>query len=176
MKARLIILSDLWGKEKSDWLEFYLKKLNSTFQIRFYNSCELAGIDKSDFREHKIHEQFVNGGIDKAVEQLIQKEKGKMNVLSFSVGGIIAWKAGLKGLDIGHLFAISSTRLRNETNKPKCNMHLYFGENDLYMPKDDWFEKMNLKVKIIEKGEHEMYADYNVVNIICCELIKEINE
>ena len=44
------------------------------------------------------------------------------------------------------------------------------------MHKDDWFKKKILKAKKIENSEHEMYKDKIVVNMICGELIKEINE
>jgi len=104
-------------------LEFYLKNLKPLFHIQYYDSCDLAGIDKSDDQESIIHQQFINRVIDRAVKQLLKNE----------------------------------------------------GDNYLYMPKDDWFEKMNLKAKIIKNGEHEMYTDKNVVNMTCSELIKEIN-
>jgi hypothetical protein len=33
MKPRLIILSDLWGKEKSDWVSNYVALLKDMFEI-----------------------------------------------------------------------------------------------------------------------------------------------
>jgi len=51
----------------------------------------------------------------------------------------------------------------------------YFGDNDWYMHKDDWFKKKILKANKIENSEHEMYKDKIVVNMIYGELIKEIN-
>lgn len=176
MKPRLVVLSDLWGKEKSNWLESYIKNLKSTFEIQYYDCCDLAGIDISDYQEDILHKQFVNGGIDRAVDQLLKIETYKINILSFSIGGTIAWKAGLKGLDINYLFTISSTRLRKETETPLGVIHLYFAENDLYKPSEEWFEKMHLKAKIFKNTNHEMYKDQNIANKICFEIIKELNE
>jgi hypothetical protein len=51
MKPRLIILSDLWGKEKSEWVKGYIEILESEFDIKFYDCCELGEVDKGDYSE-----------------------------------------------------------------------------------------------------------------------------
>jgi hypothetical protein len=47
MKPKLIMLSDLWGKEKSEWITDYVAVLESKFEIMFYDCCELGGVDKT---------------------------------------------------------------------------------------------------------------------------------
>ena len=139
MKPRLIILSDLWGTEKSNWINYYLNALSPEFDIKYYDCCEIGNVDTTSLKEGVIHSQFIDHGIDLAVEKLIQLEDGKVDILAFSIGGIIAWKAGLKGLNINNFYAISSTRLRYESEKPSYAIKLYFGEKDLFKPDTNWF-------------------------------------
>ena len=144
-RPRLILLSDLWGKGKSNWVTQYTTLLKKHFDVRYYDSCELAAVDKNDYTEEQLHSQFINSGIDKAVEALLQKEKEAIYIIGFSIGGTIAWKASLLGLKVTALFTISSTRLRYETQKPSETITLFFGEDDHYKPNFQWFEKMELK-------------------------------
>lgn len=134
MKPRLLILSDLFGGENPDWIKQYTDLLQSKFEIQYYNVLKLANITVSNFTEMDVHNQFLNGGIDKAVDNLLELEKDKIAVLGFSIGGTISWRAVLKGLKSSHLIAVSSTRLRYETHLPDCKVKLYFGENDKNKP------------------------------------------
>ena len=150
MKPRLIILSDLWGKENSDWVCDYVEQLKGTFEIQYYDCCYLGGIDSTNYTEENLHSQFINGGIEKAVERLLEAEKNQIDVLAFSIGGTIAWKATLKGLDVRHLLAVSSTRLRYEENIPNGVIKLYYGGNDINKPNSIWFEKHSINFEIIK--------------------------
>jgi dienelactone hydrolase len=167
MKLRLVVISDLWGFENSLWIENYTKNLNSYFDLVFYNSRELAGIENDIVSEKEIHSKFMSGGIRKAINNLRELEKNEIDILSFSIGGTIAWKATLEGLKTNNLFAISSTRLRYEIEKPNCNIQLIFGGNDKYKPNKDWSENLNLTMNIIKDGEHDIYTESNVINGIC---------
>lgn len=170
MKPVLIVLSDLWGREKSDWIQFYTKPLSSIYTVKFYDSCELGGVDKSAYQESKLHEQFVNGGISGAVENLKAEGHKIIDILAFSIGGVIGWKAALNEMNIRAFFALSSTRLRYETEKPNCYIRLFYGEMDKYQPNSDWFEQLELENKIIPNALHEMYRDENVARFICQEI------
>ena len=75
MNPKLVILSDLWGEKKSDWTKQYIKLLSDSFEVFYYDSCQLAEIDTTDYTEENLHKQFVDGGIDKAVENLLKLEK-----------------------------------------------------------------------------------------------------
>ena len=155
---KLIILSDLWGKRKSDWINQYVTILENHFEVIFYDCCELAEIDLSDYSEDKIHQEFTNGGIERAVKAILDKEKGNINVVGFSIGGLIAWKATLGGLKAKSLTTISSTRLRYEDKRPECEINLFYAENDEYKPIDDWFKKLNLEMNIYKEEKHEFYS------------------
>lgn len=172
MKPRLIILSDLWGSEKSEWVNQYIKILEHNFDIKFYDCCDLGNIEKSNCNELYLHNQFVNGGIEIAVENLLKTEKGKIEILAFSVGGTISWKAALKGLNVSVLIAVSSTRLRYETEIPSCRIKLYFGEEDINKPSPDWFEKYCVSYEIYSKKKHEMYLESDFAKKICEEILK----
>lgn len=173
MKKRLIILSDLWGLEEAEWMDCYLKKLNPYFKIEFFDFRKLVGLDLSDNSEGKLHTGFVNGGIDRGVYKLGLQEKQTIIVLAFSVGGVIGWKAGLKGLKISSLYAISSTRLRYEKEKPDCKCILYFGANDQYKPDVEWFRDLELDLNLIDDQGHEMYHDEEFAKNICQKIIEE---
>ncbi|PWA07971.1 alpha/beta hydrolase [Flavobacterium laiguense] len=172
MNSRLIILSDLWGKEKSDWVSAYVELLKDKFEIQYYDCCELGGIDKTNYTEENLHSQFVNGGIEKAVEHLLKTEKNQIDVLAFSIGGTIAWKAALKGLNFRSFFAVSSTRLRYEDEIPNGVIKLYYGENDSNKPSENWFEKLSIDFEIIKNKEHNFYAEKDFTTSICKEILK----
>lgn len=167
MKPKLLIISDLFGFENSTWIKRYLVLLESHFQLQLYDSIELAEIDKTNLSPDQLHSVFVNGGIEKAVKKLFSLEKEEVNILAFSIGGTIGWKAGLLGLDIKHFYAVSSTRLRYESMKPNSIINLIFGENDINKPDKAWFLGLNLKGEILKNGNHEIYRTHQVMNDLC---------
>lgn len=169
MKPKLIILSDLFGGKNPEWIKRYADVLKPKFDIQYYDVLELANIDGSDFIEINIHNQFLNGGIDKAVDNLLKLEKSKVAVLGFSIGGTIAWKASLKGLKISHLIAVSSTRLRYETESPNCEIKLFFGENDPNKPKFEWFSDLKIPFQILKNQNHQLYLEKTQLSLICAE-------
>ena len=170
-KRRMIILSDMFGIHSS-WLEFYVSNLQNHFDITVYDCCELANIPKKLRDETELHQQFIDGGILKSVESLLKKEIESTTILAFSIGGTIAWKAILAGLKVDNLLAISSTRLRYETQKPSSNITLFYGDQDLNAPNDDWFKSMTITPTIFENMGHEMYRKKEIATIICSSIIR----
>ncbi|MGB3467580.1 MAG: hypothetical protein WBA74_20000 [Cyclobacteriaceae bacterium] len=172
MKERLIIISDLWGIEKSEWLPTYTQILEKRFSLKYYDSCVLGGVDKSNYNQDYLHGQFINGGIERAADNLLTKERDKANILAFSIGGSIAWNFGLKSNRINSLVCISSTRLRKETTRPTGKIALYFGENDDYKPNMEWLIKMNLQYEILTDKGHQIYCEKHFAEALCEKLIK----
>lgn len=166
MKPRLLIISDLFGFNSNTWIDAYVKVFEKTFEIVLYDSQELSEIENTDCSEKELHSQFVNGGLEKAVENLLSLENETAHVLAFSVGGTIAWKAGLKGLRIKKLVAVSSTRLRKETTKPNSSIELLFAEKDVSKPSIRWFQKMELNPVIINNSQHSFYTDTKNIELI----------
>ena len=175
MKPRLLILSDFWGAEKAAWVNDYVENLSTDFEIQFYDSCDLGQIDKTEYVESNLHNQFVNGGIEIATKRLLKLEKKRINVLAFSIGGVIAWKAQLKGLKINNFYSISSTRLRYEKDKPEFQLKLYFGEKDNNRPTSDWFDRMDINPKIFKDKGHNLYSEINCINEICNDITTPYN-
>ncbi|KFF18470.1 hypothetical protein [Flavobacterium hydatis] len=171
MKPRLLILSDLFGGKNPEWIKMYSDLLESKFDIQYYDVLELGGIDISNFEESNLHNQFLSGGIDKAVDTLLQLEKGKVIILGMSIGGTIAWKASLKGLNTIRFFAVSSTRLRYETESPNCELKLYFGEKDSNKPNSQWFLDLKIPNKILQNQNHQLYLEKNNASLICNEIL-----
>jgi len=172
MKPRLLILSDLFGGKDPQWVKIYMNLLQSKFEIQYYDVLELANIAYDNFVESEIHNQFLNGGIDKAIQNLLQLETGKILVLGFSIGGTIAWKASLQGLKITHLFAVSSTRLRYETEVPNGIVKLYFGEKDPNKPNPQWFLDLNIDNQILKDNNHQLYLLEDNIPVICNDILK----
>ena len=67
-KQRLILISDLWGSKNSEWISSYTSILNQHFDVFFYSSTELAEINIFNLAQEKIHQKFIEAGIEKAVE------------------------------------------------------------------------------------------------------------
>lgn len=169
-KSRLLILSDLWGKERSDWLKYYTEPLSQKFHIQYYDCCELGGINTSDYTEEELHRQFVQGGIDKAVVQLTALEREPVHILAFSIGGTIAWKFGLITGNLQSLYAVSSTRLRYEHQKPRGYLKLFYGVNDPFVPEQGWLDRMQIPYKIFSGQEHTLYTSRDFANTIMHEI------
>ncbi|WP_136666919.1 alpha/beta hydrolase [Flavobacterium sp. H122] len=174
IKPKLIILSDLWGKEKSYWVDHYVTILENNFEIKYYDCCELGELNKTEYYEESLHDQFINGGIERAVENLIEKEKDNIHILAFSIGGLISWKASLLGLKSESIFAISSTRLRKETEKPNCIIQLFYGENDEYKPESNWFLKLKIENQIVKNENHNLYQNKEFAEMLTKKIIKKI--
>lgn len=174
-KPRLIILSDIYGNLQPDWMVSYTHFLTPHFDIQYYDSRVLAEINLNEKNVEEIHRQFINGGLEKAVENLLKLENEEGIVLGFSIGGTIAWKAILKGLKTTYLFAVSSTRLRLETKQPKIPISLFYGENDLNQPEMEWYVGKNLQPEIISGKSHDFYREKEWTEHISKQVIKLSN-
>ncbi len=173
-KPKIILLSDLWGLEKSEWTVFYIDSLAQYFDVVYYDSCELGEIGKRDATEITRHEQFLNGGVERAVRNILSREQKPVYVLGFSVGGYIAWKAAISGLDVVNLFAISATRLRVEIEKPATNITLFYGQEDAYIPNEDWFNQMDISKKIYLNETHDFYQKTEIAAEVCKLIIEKL--
>lgn len=169
---KLIILSDLWGKFHSSWIYNYVNLLNKKYEIIFYDCKELANIDKNNLDEIAIHNQFLNYGIENVVNKLCEIETEPLDVLGFSIGGYIGWKAVNKGLKVNNLFAVSSTRIRLENKKPNCDIKLFYGENDSYKPSLEWFNMHKINYKIFNNESHDFYKKEVIYREICDKILK----
>lgn len=174
MKPRLIILSDLWGNQKAHWVEAYIQGLKQYFEIQLYDCCELGDIDFSNCTEEALHKQFIQGGIERAVQKLGLLEKEQVAILAFSMGGTIAWKYALASSKVEKLYCVSSTRLRYEADKPKAAVQLWFGERDAYTPSSKWFDAMQVPYEIVEDQGHELYKEMEFIQMLTKEIRNDV--
>ncbi len=171
MAERLVVLSDMWGAKKGLWITSYLGYLQQHFDIEFYDCQQLANIDLAIDSNKNVHQAFVNGGIDTAVAHLLKKESVPSHFLAFSTGGTIAYKAALAGLKMKSLYTVSATRIRNETEKPKCKTTLVYGGRDEFRPSDEWAKNMGLEFDIVPSFGHELYSDEKIIQKVCKDLL-----
>lgn len=168
MKQKLLILSDLWGTQRATYLPQYITLLQSKFDVEFLDSCQIGQIDTSNYTQENLHQQFVNGGIDLAIIKLLKKYPQEVDVLAFSIGGTIAWKANLLGLKIRNFYAVSATRLRYETEKPNSQIRLFYGDLDAYRPNQKWYDDLEIiDYCIFENEGHDIYQKPNIIQQIC---------
>lgn len=163
----------MWGLVGCTWIKHYVELLDPFFSIQLYDSCVLGEVSAADVVAGNIHSAFIHGGIDTAAEKLRMLEVEKVEVLAFSMGGSIAWEAGLKGLEIGHLYAVSSTRLRLQSEKPACRIQLFYGSDDPFQPDALWFETLKLEAALMERGGHDFYRDAAAAQRICETMIAD---
>lgn len=148
----------MWGLGSTTWINDYHRTFHETYDVKVFDSRELAGIDPKISGEQEIHRCFLHGGVETAVSHLLSKVQRTNVIVGFSIGGLIAWKAALQGLACQQLIAVCSTRLRLETQRPVQEVKLIYGDQDAFAPQKDWFQKMKL-VPVIVEGGHEIYKD-----------------
>ena len=182
MSLRLLVITDLWGLQNAEWLQAYTSPLSEKTEVIVYDSQALGEVDEQLETEEEVHQAFINGGLEKAVENLVLQEtrlrKAEPNeafdVLAFSIGGAIAWKAALAGLNVRHLYALSSTRLRKETVVPEFKFSLIFGEEDAYRPDSEWQAKMGCEIDLVKGKEHIFYREVDIAAQIVRRILEEI--
>ena len=74
MKKGVVIVSDLWGVQKSEWLVNFKELLEDQYTVKFYDACSLGEIDLTIYEQENLHRQFVDFGIEKAVSNLLNQE------------------------------------------------------------------------------------------------------
>lgn len=176
MAEKLVILSDMWGVKKGLWITSYFGYLQQYYDITFYDCQQLGNIDVTISTEENVHNAFVNGGIDTAVAHLLKKEKEPAHYLAFSTGGTIAWKAGLRGLPIKSLTALSPTRVRLEEKAPNCELELIFGESDDFKPDPKWAQSCGVNLNVIPNFGHQLYSDEKIIDDVCLKLLQKVTK
>ncbi|PCE64556.1 hypothetical protein [Sediminicola luteus] len=156
MKESLLIVSDMYGGQPA-WLQDYIDHFETDFSVSYFDCKKEAGIPDHIQTPEEIHQYFVLGGIGHAVQKLLESETKPGNILAFSIGGTIAWKAILKGLPCTRLYCISATRLRYKTQRPDCPIRLIYGEEDTHRPSTTWFNQMGIDPTIIPNQGHTLY-------------------
>lgn len=158
MESPIILISDLHGNTPHEKLTSFL----GGWKIQAFDSRQLAHLPMDLFgNKEAIHRAFTAFGIERAAKQLLIELSLGLNpiVVGFSVGGVIAWRAALRGLPIRKLILFSATRLRYETQRPNCPIGLYYGQKDAYQPSAAWAAHLGLDKKVIADVGHDFYQE-----------------
>ena len=175
VKPKLLILSDLWGKQKMAWLTQYIEQLENEFKVVFKDCRELGQVDTTIHEEKGLHESFVNGGINRAVSTLSADHIEYAALLGVSIGGTIGWKAISQGLKVQRYYGVSATRLRYETEKPDVPIWLYYGQNDPFISDTEWLKAMDIKRRFLPLN-HKMYYEQEVAKLVCQQIINDMDK
>ncbi len=170
MAEKLVVVSDMWGAQKGLWITSYLGYLQQYFDIVFYDSRELAQIENNLTSAEEVYDAFINGGMDRAVSQILIKEQTESHYLTFCAGGTITWHAALKGLPVKSLYAVSPIDLEDQLQGPDCPVSVLFGENDK-VTGTDWTIRTGAQVEAIPNFGHDMYSDEKVIQKVCLDLL-----
>ena len=174
MAERLVVLSDMWGAKKGLWITSYLGYLQQYFDIVFYDSQQLADIDIMVHSPENVYDAFVGGGMDTAVAHILKRETERSHYLTFCAGGTIAWHAGMKGLPMKSLYAISPLDLHTLEGKPDCSVTLLYGENQDKVPAQDWAEKMKVDMQVVPQFGRELYSDEKIIQKVSLALLEAL--
>ena len=173
MAERLVILSDLWGAKKGLWITSYLGYLQQYFDIVYYDTSQLADLDTGLPTAENLCAAFDNGGLERAVRNLMAKETTLSHYLAFCAGGTVAWHAAREGLPVKSLYAVSPLYLHRESDIPDCQVTLVFGEYMDDRPSKAWAGKLGAPMEIIPLFGREMYSDEKIIQKVCRDLLDE---
>lgn len=158
-RESLLMLSDLHGLSMETYMAVYLQRLEPYYEVEVIDTPELAGVPTYGRAESQIHTDILATGADSAVEKLLARQS-VTGILAFSMGGWVAWKAMLQGLKVDRLVAVSATRLRYEENWPEQgSIHLVYGGDDPYRPKQYWPKAKNITVEVLLGEPHTLYKN-----------------
>mgnify|MGYP001337749713 CR=1 FL=1 len=173
MAERLVILSDLWGAKKGLWITSYLGYLQQYFDIVYYDTSQLADLDAGLTSAEDLCTAFDNGGLERAVRNLMAKESTPGHYLTFCAGGTVVWNAAKEGLPVESLYAVSPLNMHRETDVPDCQLTLVYGEYMDNRPSKDWALNMGAPMEIIPRFGREMYSDEKIIQKVCKDLLDE---
>ena len=123
-------------------------------------------MSNTSLQKDQIHNQFVQFGIQRGAQYLLNQHQDTKKIIGCSVGGVIAWNAAIQGLKLDLLVTISSTRLRYQTHRPDCQIFNFFGKDDLYRPDTNWMNEIGKHSSEVMDGDHFIYKTEDKVKYI----------
>lgn len=173
MAERLVILSDLWGAKKGLWITSYLGYLQQYFDIVYYDTSQLADLNTGLPTAENLCDAFDNGGLERAVRNLMAKETTPSHYLTFCAGGTVVWNAAKKGLPVKSLYAVSPMHMHRESDSLDCEVTLVYGEYMDNRPSKSWALNKGVPMEIIPRFGREMYSDEKIIQKVCKDLLDE---
>ena len=174
MAERLVVLSDIWGAKKGMWITSYLGYLQQYFEIVYYDSQQLADLDLVNFTPEGVMEALDQGGMDTAIAQLLIKETVPSHYLSFCCGGLIGWKAALKGVPMKSLYAVSPLNIQSENERPDIPVTLLYGEYQEDRPSQEWADHMQVPIEVVPNFGRELYTDEKIIGKVSLNILESM--
>ncbi|PIF00805.1 MAG: hypothetical protein CR994_03905 [Maribacter sp.] len=172
MAEKLVVISDMWGAKKGAWATAYLVYLQQYFNLTYYDCQQLANIDAGIYCSDKdLKDAFVNGGIQTAIDQLMQKEKEPCHYLAFGLGGDVVWKASLQGLPMKSLYAVSTYGLYYGSQGTDIPITLVYGSLDANLPSKGKMGQLQMDIETILDFGHDLYAKDEIIKKIAKDLL-----
>lgn len=172
MAERLVVISDMWGAKKGIWATSYLVYLQQYFDVTYYDSQQLAKIELREGCGELLDDAFSNGGVDKAIAQLMHNEKEPYHYVAFGIGGTIAWQANLQGLPMKSLYVVSAPSIGcQNNNKPGIPTKIVYGDLDANLPSKKWFDQIEMDYEIIKGFGHNLYTHDVIIKEIAQDLL-----
>lgn len=171
MAHKLVVLSDIWGAKKGQWITSYLGYLQQYYDITYYDIQKLANIDMPLCTEDNLKKTFELGGANTATSHLLKKETAPAHYLAFSLGADIAWKAALEGLPALSLTLVSGNEISFDKPIPNVPIKLAYGEKDTCIPCKDVVGGFGMDMEVFPKFGHQLYSDEKIIGALCLELL-----
>lgn len=176
MAQKLVVISDKWGAKKGLWIASYFGYLQQYYDIVFHDCQQLGSVDVSIFSEENIDNDFNEGGIERAVSNLISKETGPAHYLAFGTGATVVYKALLQGLPAKSVTAISASGIENENQMLPSDVQLIYGECDKAKPGLKWAKSVGANLRIVPNFGHTLYSDEKIISKISLELLERVTK
>lgn len=173
MAERLVILSDLWGSKKGLWITSYLGYLQQYFDITYYDTSQLADLEPVAPTAEALCGAFNQGGLERAVANLLSRENEPAHYLTFCAGSTVVWHAAKKGLPVKSLYAVSPMHMHREGDLPDFQVNLLYGEYMANRPSQNWALELGVPMEIVPKFGREMYSDEKIIQKVCKDLLEE---
>ena len=116
---------------------------------------------------------FDQGGLERAVRNLIAREETPSHYLTFCAGGTVVWNAAKKGLPVKSIYSVSPMNMHRESEKPDCRVTLLYGEYMENRPSQDWAFILDANMEIVPRFGQEMYSDEKIIQKVCKDLLEE---
>lgn len=144
---KLKIVSDINGVNEA-LQNFACGLAEKGFDVEILNSLSIGKITAE--KKEDRHKQFLDFGVENAVDYLTIQEDTNTHYIGFSIGGNIIWEAISRGMKAESLYCVSSTRLRYQESPLNVSTRLLYGNLDKYRPDDE-------KLDLISKGNFELF-------------------
>jgi hypothetical protein len=177
MAEKLVVISDKWGAKKGLWIASYFGYLQQYYDIVFHDCQQLGNVDVSISSEENIDKAFFEeDGVERAVSNLIRKEKEQAHYLAFGVGATVVYKASLKGLPAKSITAISAVGIEAEEQTAPTDVQLIFGECDKQKPGFKWAKNVGANLRIVPNFGHTLYSDEKIISEVSLELLENVTK